>query len=133
MLFFIRKKVRKYIFESKSCYPQKLFTTVFQNILPVFYVTWYVNKIIDFGLQYFIFLSSSNFKYMVSILFAQTQDISFEPSDRFTPPYVISEKVEFLVKLQAELWIVLWCQKKKFWSPKSIILFIYTENILKIF
>ena len=40
---------------------------------------------------------------MVPILFAQIQAIWFEPPNRFMPPHVISEKVEFLVKIQAEL------------------------------
>ena len=57
----------------------------------------YVNKIIDFGFQNFIFPMSSNSKYMVTILFAQTQAISFESPNRLTPPHVIS-KVEFLLK-----------------------------------
>ena len=35
---------------------------------------------------------------MVPILFAQTQAIWFEAPNRFTPPHVMSEKVEFLLK-----------------------------------
>merc|ERR1719483_1399128 len=55
--FFTRKKVRKYILKSKSFLPpKKFFTPLFRSFLGYFVSIFGIcEKIIDFGLQIFIF------------------------------------------------------------------------------
>ena len=122
IIFSPGKKWENIFWNPKVFYPSKKF---FTSSLPPFsevFLGYFVSifgicekkLILDFKNSFF--QNSSNFVYMVPILFAQTQAIWFEPPNRFTPPHVMSEKVEFLLKNYSG-----WTRfgmKNRFWTSK---------------
>ena len=120
--FFHQGKSEKIYFEIKSFLPpQKVFyfqfTSLFRSFLGYFVSIFGICEkkiILDFKNSFS--QNSSNFMYMVPILFAQTQAIWFEPPNRFTPHHVMFEKVEFL--FEKLLGWTRFGMKNRFWTSK---------------